>query len=135
MRAGRSRDLAGSEAAAGKPGKVISYEEFLRARAAREEAGATPGGMQAGGSHAARSPEPEGEAVLPATFGPDAQPPPIMPEPGLGVDVRARRMEQVRARIREGYYEKPEVLEETVQRILSSMRPGSISPTQGGRET
>ncbi len=49
---------------------------------------------------------------------------PAAPEPGCaqqGLDPLDERVEDVRARIRCGYYERPAVLEETVRRILVSL--------------
>jgi hypothetical protein len=128
------RDEAGARNRTGEPGKVIPYEDFLRARAARESAGAQSGSAPAPSPTEAGAETRSGPAVSPATFETADATRPSPAEPGPAPDALARRVEQVRARIRDGYYERPEILEETVQRILSSMRPESNPPTPGRAE-
>jgi hypothetical protein len=111
-----------------RPGKVVPYEELLRAQNLQQPVAslsAAPIGLPDadGGMTASPVPEPQGGSSAPAT-----QPP--VDGAGLLAEAHAERLERVRSRIREGYYDRPEILEQTIERVLASFAPTGTAPAE-----
>ena len=95
---------------------VISYEEFLLAQKRRAQA---TGGVEPAGALA----EGEGRSEEVAA---------IVEEIALLPEIRNERIESARRRIREGFYDRPEVLEEIARRLLHPDAPEEDeSPRRG----
>lgn len=96
---------------------MIPYDEFVRARAARKMR--SSGSERSGDAPRPRDPaEPDRarrktDRPVPEASTPQAEDPKI--------DGRAQTVGELRARINEGFYDRPEILEETVRRILLAL--------------
>ncbi len=97
-------------------GNVVPYDVFLRARARLEsgdrEAGASPPTQsKRDGSNGGRPQKKDARTARAMEL--------IREEFRILPDVRPAKIREARRRIRMGYYERPEVLEEIVRRILA----------------
>lgn len=92
-------------------GKVISYEAFLAAKARRDES---------------RGPASPAPPALSTEGDRDA----LRREVERLPEVRRDRVRRARKRIRQGFYDRPEVLDEIVRRLLRGDR--SPAPEDGG---
>jgi hypothetical protein len=102
---------------------VIPYEDFLRARALMESTCAplaTPAGASERDVPAAGA---DGSDQSSESFIPRASAEPSTRAEAHSSDPADERLEEIRCKIGEGYYDRPEILEEMVQRILSSLSP------------
>ena len=110
-------DRTGSGGSSRDPGNVIPYDEFLRARAKRESVRRGPASF----GDAPDAPEIADSRQSRSKFDhPDSNPSLSEGDAARG-DTREQTVGEIRARIRDGFYDRPEILEETVQRILSTL--------------
>jgi hypothetical protein len=110
-------DRTGPEEPSRNPGKVIPYEEFLRAREAREALRR----VDAQDGEGADTSGIDDSTPPPSEFDHSGFNPPESEGHAAGGEARSHTVGEIRARIRDGFYDRPEILEETVQRILSSL--------------
>ena len=108
---------------------VVPYEVFLRARA---RLGPDPGEPEAARSSRAGRPggtaEPRGRARAGGPNIPEA----VLAEMRRLPDVRPAKVREARRRIRIGFYDRPEVLEEIVRRMLEDDLQLGDGPSAGG---
>jgi hypothetical protein len=110
-------------------GKVVPYDVFLRARAQQcsGDGGAIPSRQygvepEASGSRDGRRRDARLTRALKE----------IREEYRLLPDVRPAKVREARRRIRLGFYERPEVLDEIVRRILADERDPEDESDRGG---
>jgi hypothetical protein len=108
---------------------VVPYEVFLRARARLEQEPAGSDAVRSSRSGQQGTPaEPRGKARAGSRNIPEA----ILAEVRGLPDVRPAKVREARRRIRMGFYDRPEVLEEIVRRLLEDDLQLGDGPSAGG---